>query len=114
MTLYDPPKQEKLSDVFPLNTLFWLLGARYEGIQPTSFGDSEQANLVVSPVGETSAAKQFRVWGTLAEQVREMEEGDIPAEVEVTKEGRRHVFRLSKKLGVESQPVTSDGEDIPF
>lgn len=116
MSLYDPPKQERLSDTFPLGTLFWLLGGKYEGIQPTTFGDSEQATIVAAPVGEPTAAKQYRVWGTLAEQVREMEEGDIPAEVEVAQEGRRHVFRLSKHLhDTGTQPVTtSPDEDIPF
>ena len=113
MSIFDPPKQDKLSDDFTQGTLFWLLAAQYDGVQPTSFGESVQASIVACPIGEEHNQKQYRVWGTLAEQVQQMEEGDLPAEVEVVKQGRKNVWRLSKKLH-DVTPAEVPEEEPPF
>lgn len=116
MSLFDPPTQDKLSDHFPEGTPFWLLGAKYEGVQPTSFGDSPQAAIVVCPPNVEQDAKQYRVWGTLAEQVHAMEPGDIPAEVSIVKSGRKNVWRLIQKLdsmtGVEGLRQVNAGDTV--
>lgn len=119
MSLFDVPKQEKLSDVFPINTLFWLISASYEGLQPTEYGQSHQATIVACPVAKPDDIKPFRVWGTLAEQVKAVGEDDLPAEVEVTKDGRRNVFRFSKHLESTDVPEitnvnVADDEETPF
>ena len=114
MSLFDEPKREGLSDVFPHNTLFWLLTANYEGIQPTEYGESPQAAITACPVDKLDDTKQFRVWGTLAEQISQMDENDIPAEVEVAKLGRKNIWRLSKKLDIDISNVNIAEEETPF
>lgn len=114
MSIFDKPKQESLSSVFGHNKLFWLLSASYEGIQPTEFGDSPQASITVCEVEKNDEPKQFRVWGSLAEQISQMDEGELPAEVEVGKLGRKNIWQFSKKL--EGIAVTENvaEEDTPF
>lgn len=116
MSLFDPPKEEKLSDVFEMGEKFWLVHAEYEGIQPTSFGMNPQASVSVCKPGEQDDVKQFRVWGVLAKQISEMEDGDIPAEVFIGKQGRKHVWTFVQKVDI-SSPVAAasvEAEDAPF
>jgi hypothetical protein len=115
--LFDPPPQRNLSDVFPLNEPFWLLRAEFEGVQPTTYGDAPQAAITVCPVGNTGEAEIFRVWGTLARQVEQMDPDDLPAQVVVRREGRRHMFGLERELEVAEVgvlPATGGDEDVPF
>jgi hypothetical protein len=116
MSLFDLPKEEKLSDVFEMGEKFWLVYAEYEGVQPTTYGAQPQASISVCPVGQSDEIKNFRVWGVLAKQIEDMEDGDIPAEVFIGKQGRKHVWTFVQKVNI-SDPVaaaSAEAEDAPF
>lgn len=103
MSLYDPPNEDKLSDTFPEGMPFMLYSAEYEGMQKTSFGDSHQATVSAGPADRTGDPKQYRVFGRLAEQVKQLEPDDVPALVRVVKKGRAHVWEKAEQT-----------DDIPF
>lgn len=104
MSIFDPPNEDKLTDDFPEGTSFMLLDGDYEGIKNTSFGPQASASVTCGPVDRSSEAKTYKVWGTLAEQVAQIEHGDLPQMVKIGKQGRRNVWL----------PVNPNGEDIPF
>lgn len=106
MSIFDPPNDEKLRDEFPDGTPFMLYAGDYEGTRDTTFGPQSSASVTAGPAGKSGAGerKVYKVWGTLAEQVAQMEAGDLPQLVRITKMGNRNVWT----------PVTSTGEDIPF
>lgn len=103
MSLFDPPNEEKLSDVYPEGTPFMLYSAEHEGIRSTTYGDSHQATVSVGDADRKGDPKQYRVFGRLAEQVKQLEAGELPALVTIAKEGRAFVWK----------PVQA-GEEIPF
>lgn len=97
MSLFDPPNEEKLSDAFPEGTAFMLYSAEYEGIRGTSFGDSHQATVSAGPADRTGEPKDYRVFGRLAEQVKQLDSDDLPSLVEVVKQGRAHVWKRAEQ-----------------
>lgn len=107
MSLFDPPNEDRLSDVFPIGTPFMLYEVEYEGIRSTSFGDSAQASVLAGPadrsVGEPA---RYKVWGNLADQTRNVKGSDLPALVMVQKVGNRHQWAPAERGG--------STEDVPF
>jgi hypothetical protein len=108
MSLFDKPNEDKLSNDYPLGTPFMLYSAEYEGVRNTSFGPSAQATVTVGAVDRTGDTKDYRVFGSLAEQIKNMESGDLPAIVAVERNGRRHVWTQA------GDSATGSDEDIPF
>lgn len=104
MGLFDPPNEDKLSEIYPEGTPFMLYEVEHEGIRSTAYGDSHQASVVVGPADRKGDNKQYKVFGRLAEQTKQVAPGDLPALVTIKKEGRALTW----------EPVTSSGEDIPF
>src|ERR1700730_12484668 len=113
MSIFDPPKEEKLSDVFPMGEKFWLLYAEFEGVQPTTYGASPQASISVCEPDHPEDAKQFRVWGVLASQIQEMEDGEIPAEVYIGQQGRKHVWVPVRKIDLAAPTATTTEQEEP-
>lgn len=105
MSIFDPPNERKLSDVYPEGTSFTLYSAEYEGIKGTAFGDSHTANVSVGAADRTGDPETFRVFGRLAEQIRQLEAGDLPSLVCIRKEGRSFVWGKVMATGT---------DDIPF
>lgn len=104
MSIFDPPNDKKLSDDYPYGTVLKLYSGTYEGIRDTQFGPQASASVEVGPANGAGEQLTYKVWGTLAEQVAQIEPGDLPQLVKVSKMGSRNVWT----------PVTSTGEDIPF
>jgi len=92
MSLFDPPNDRKLSEAYSTGTPFILYEAEYEGVRDTAFGASAQASVLAGPADRTGTPERYRVWGTLAEQVKGMDDGDLPALVKVGKQGNRNVW----------------------
>jgi hypothetical protein len=88
MSLFDKPNEEKLSDNYPEGTPFMLYTAEHEGIRSTAYGDSHQASVLVGPADRSGEPKLYRVFGRLAEQVKQLAPGELPALVTIAKEGR--------------------------
>ena len=102
MGLFDPPNDKKLMEVFPIGTAFMLHDAEYEGFVDTSFGSRCAASVTAGPADQSEKPEKYRVFGTLAEQVRSMETGDLPQMVKVAKQGNRNLW----------VPVTTTGLSV--
>jgi hypothetical protein len=102
VSLFDPPNEDKLSEVFPPGTTFMLYEVTYEGLRNTSFGSSHQATVKAGPADRTGDPVNFRVFGRLAEQTQEVENGELPALVVITKVGRSYAWAKPSQ------------DDIPF
>lgn len=114
MGLYDPPKQQNLIEDYPPGSPMYLEDAVYEGVKETSFGMQHQASILVSPPDDAKQST-YRVWGVLAEQIRDMDDDDTPAMVCVQKEGRKNVWKLlAKGEGKPSTGSATVAEDNPF
>jgi hypothetical protein len=101
--LFDPPNEDKLSEIYPEGTPFMLYEVEHEGIRSTAFGDSHQASVMVGAADRKDNPKQYRVFGRLAEQTKQVAHGDLPALVTIKKEGRALTWA----------PVGTS-EDVPF
>jgi hypothetical protein len=72
--------QRTLSEVFPPGTPFRLLGGEMKGTGQGTLGPQLMAAIWVTPVTEPEAPPlQFGVWGSLAEQLGQVEDGELPA-----------------------------------
>jgi hypothetical protein len=81
MSLFDTPEKRNLAQVFPPGTPFRLVEGWIEGqVQTPGTGAVRTlAKVVVSPVTEPANEAEFGVWGSLCEQVRKIEPGELPA-----------------------------------
>jgi len=104
VSLFDPPNDKKLAEVFPVGTAFMLYEAEYEGMPDTTFGPRAQATVLAGPADRSGTPERYKVWGTLAEQVQGMETGDLPALVKIGKQGNRNIW-VAEVAGQ---------QDIPF
>jgi hypothetical protein len=104
MGIFDPPNDKRLSDDYPYGTVLKLYAGNYEGMRDTQFGPQASASVDVGPANNVGELLTYKVWGTLAEQVAQLEQGELPQLVKVAKQGNRNVW----------VPCTEDGENIPF
>lgn len=88
LSIFDQPNEDKLSDDYPEGTPFMLYSAEYEGVKNTSFGPGHQATVLVGPEDRSGENKEYRVFGRLAEQVKKLDAGELPARVKIIREGR--------------------------
>ena len=110
MSLFDKPNDKKLSDVYPPGTAFILYSGEYEGITDTSFGSKPAASVEIGPSDRSGTPERFRVFGTLAEQVRNIEAGDLPQLVKIAKDGQRNIW---VPMTVGEVAVSGDAESGP-
>jgi hypothetical protein len=95
VSLTDSPTQKSLLDVYPEGTPFVIQNAWVEGVVPTQYGDRTMAKILVTPLGG-GTPQEFAVWGSLCEQVQQVEEGELPGAFIVVKEGKRYLFKPGK------------------
>jgi hypothetical protein len=80
MALFDKAENRNLAEVFPPGVPFRLADAWIEGQAKAATGAIRTlAKVVVSAVEAPDAESEFGVWGSLAEQVRHIEPGELPA-----------------------------------
>ena len=91
MGLTDAPKQVNITDIYPEGTPFVIEKAWVEGVVPTSYGDRTMAKALVRPLGG-GTPQEFALWGSLCEQVSQIEEGDVPGVYKIVKDGKRWLF----------------------
>lgn len=74
------PETKTLSEVFPPGTPFRLLGGQILGSAESTFGPQLAAKIWATPVTEPETPPlEFGVWGSLAEQLTAVEDGELPA-----------------------------------
>lgn len=115
MSITDAPTQKSLTDVYPEGTPFIIQRAWFEGVVPTQFGDRSMAKVLVTPIGGGSP-QEFAVWGSLCEQVQQVEEGEIPGAFFVAKEGKRYLFKAATGVQTDGQDDLAAAEaagDVP-
>lgn len=79
MGLFDKPETRNLAEVFPPGTPFRLDEAWIQGVAQSPMGGVRTlARVVVSPVEQVDNQREFGVWGSLADQVRKIEPGELP------------------------------------
>jgi hypothetical protein len=79
MSLFDQPEQRNLADVFPPGTPFRLVEAFIAGQAKTSTGSVRTlGKVVVSAVESPEVEGEYGVWGSLCEQIRKIEPGELP------------------------------------
>lgn len=77
-------EQKNLADHFPPGTPFRLLEASQEGMSGPPGAEKRLASIVVSAVTDAGTELTFGVWGSLADQLTELEAGELPAIVTLT------------------------------
>jgi hypothetical protein len=116
--MFDPPAQHKLSEDYPPGTPFAMLSATYNGLQDTEYGPRATASVIVTPeVGPSEDARDYRVFGTLAEQVEQMGEAELPAIVQIVKDGRRFVWQHVRDLPPHAGDPTGHNpadDEVPY
>lgn len=118
MGLTDAPKQLNLTDVYPEGTPFSMTSAWVEGVVKTQFGDRTMAKAIIEPAGG-GQAQEFALWGSLCEQVQQIEEGDLPGTYCVRKDGKRWLFAPAEapaaaevtETAGEPEPTQTAGEE---
>lgn len=114
MGITDVPKQVNLTDVYPEGTPFLCTSAWVEGVVKTQYGDRTMAKILAEDYkpGEESGGqgREFAVWGSLCEQVQQLDDGELPMVLAVVKDGKRWLFTPYEQSADEAMPVNSDGE----
>ncbi len=99
MGITDAPVQVNLTDIYPDGTPFLVESAWVEGVVKTQYGDRTMAKIIAKPCDgggvATGQGQEFAVWGSLCEQVQQLEEGDLPAVLKVVKDGKRWLFKAT-------------------
>jgi hypothetical protein len=104
--LTDAPKQQNLTDVYPEGTAFWVEKAWVEGVVQTQFGDRTMAKALIAST-EGGQVVEFALWGSLCEQVQQIEDGDLPGYYKVAKEGKRWLFAVAEAPAA-GEPTTDE------
>jgi hypothetical protein len=104
VSLTDRPQQVNLQDVYPAGTPFKIIQAWIEGVVPTEYGDRLMGKIVAEPL-DGGDPHEFAVWGSLAQQVQQLEDGELPMVVNVVKDGRRWLFQQPKGGAVAQAPL---------
>lgn len=78
MGMFSKPERKTLAEAFPPGVPFRLVRAWMVGITRTETGDRMLAKIEAEPV-EGGPALEFGVWGSLCDQVRRIEPGELPA-----------------------------------
>lgn len=110
MGLTDAPQQLNLTDVYPEGQPFLIRNAWVEGVVKTQFGDRTMAKIIAEPA-EGGQGQEFAVWGSLCEQVQQIDEGDVPGVYKVVKDGKRWLFNAVEGAPVPEQTTPPQSVD---
>lgn len=90
MGMFDREKSLTKQDDFDITQPFEMVSAEYLGqVKSADYGDNQKARVTVNVGGENVA---YSVYGVMADQIQRMEADDLPATVQVVKDGRANVF----------------------
>ena len=94
MSMFDKETQLKNATEFDAAQPFQLFGGEYIGmVTSAQYGNRPKARVKAGPAGSIeSAAKEYIVFGVLAEQISRMQQGDLPATVKLAEDGQAKVF----------------------
>jgi hypothetical protein len=109
MSITDSPVQKNLTDVFPPGTPFVIQSAWIEGVVKTQFGDRTMGKVLVS-AAEGGTPQEFPAWGSLCEQIQQVDEGELPGTFTIVKDGKRYLFAPVEDAG---DPLAEAEEKSP-
>lgn len=94
MGMFDKETQLKNAQEFDVEQPFELFKGEYMGkVDSAEYGENTKARVWAGPQGSIeSAAKDYVVFGVMAEQIGRMEDSDLPATVKIGKDGRANVL----------------------
>lgn len=104
----EPQRSANLAEVFPPGVPFRLTAAADKGIAPSQTGERRLFTVTVSPVENAEQLMEFGVWGSLAEQLTQLEAGELPAIVTLREVNSVWVFAPHGP-----EPVTVETPDGP-
>lgn len=79
MALFDQNESKNLAEIFPPGVPFRLVQAWIQGVSEAPMGGVRTlGKVVVSEVENAEVELEFGVWGSLAEQIRRIEAGELP------------------------------------
>lgn len=80
MGIFDKPTSRTLAEIFPPGTPFRLINAWISGQvrSPATGAVRTLAKIEVSPVTDPDNIGEFGVWGSLCDQIRKIEPGELP------------------------------------
>lgn len=103
MGMFDSPSSLTKSDLAGGEFVAW--SGEYLGkSQHGEYGENDRAALTCSPVNDPHERREYTVFGVMADQVRRIRPGDLPAVVRINKDGRANVLQLIRKL--DDEPTT--------
>lgn len=94
MGMFDKETQLKNATEFDAEQPFELFKGEFLGkVDSAEYGENTKARVWAGPQGSIeSAAKDYVLFGVMAEQVGRMDDGDLPATVKIGKDGRANVL----------------------
>lgn len=94
MGAFDKETQLKNATEFDPEQPFELFKGEYMGnVKSAEYGDNTKAKVWAGPQGSIEgAAKEYVVFGVMADQIGRQGDGDFPATVKIGKDGRANVL----------------------
>lgn len=94
MGMFDKETQLKNATEFDAEQPFELFEAEFLGrTKSAEYGENVKARVLAGPQGSIrDAAKDYIVFGVMAEQIGRMDSNDLPATVKIGKDGRANIL----------------------
>ncbi len=94
MSMFDKETQLKNATEFDAMQPFRLFSGEFLGmVESAEYRTNAKAKVMAGPAGSIeSAAKEYVVFGVMAEQVGRIKPDDLPANVKIGEDGRAKVF----------------------
>lgn len=94
MGMFDKETQLKNATEFDAQQPFELFEAEYIGmVNSAQYGKNQKAKVKAGPKDSVpNAAKEYVVFGVMAEQIGRMSDDDLPATVKIGKDGQANVL----------------------
>lgn len=109
-------EQKNLAEVFPPGTPFRMLNAEQKGMAGPPGAERRLATITVNPVEDADLAQlmEFGVWGSLADQLTQLEAGELPAIVTLSAETGTWQFAPHGPSGTrEIEHADGSTEEVP-
>jgi hypothetical protein len=88
MGMFDKEEQLKNQPWAENEQPFTIHSGQFNGQVTTSYGDNVKATVIAGP-----DKGEFILYGTMAEQIGRMEDGELPASVKIGQDGQSNVLR---------------------
>lgn len=95
MSMFDKETQLKNAEDFDAAQGFTLFSGEYMGMADSAeYGQRPKAKVKAGPVDSAeNAAKEYVVFGVMAEQIGRIANGDLPAKCKIGTDGRANVLQ---------------------